>query len=238
MSETQLCPQCGGEIQPARPPDFARNAWCWPGWKAGQPPIPKPRPRSPRRPPRPRASSRRRSRKLRRKFPQLEIIELLGRGGMGAVYKARQRQLDRLVAVKILPPEITGDPAFAERFNREARAMARFSHPNIVGSGPWLWEISRTDGRPVLLRHGIRRRREPPSGDPDRPHGPQAGPGDHAADLRRLAICPRRRHCPSRHQAGEHPHRQARAGEDRGLRPGQAVRPGDGRSWPDGHASK
>ncbi|MEQ8790531.1 MAG: serine/threonine-protein kinase [Pirellulaceae bacterium] len=69
---------------------------------------------------------------LARLFPQLEIIELLGVGGMGAVYKARQKGLDRLVAVKILPPEVGRDPAFAERFTREARAMARLSHPNIV----------------------------------------------------------------------------------------------------------
>ncbi|MFM9960643.1 MAG: serine/threonine-protein kinase [Planctomycetaceae bacterium] len=65
-------------------------------------------------------------------FPQLEILELLGKGGMGAVYKARQPGLDRLVAVKILPPEISYDPAFTERFQREARALARLSHPHIV----------------------------------------------------------------------------------------------------------
>jgi tRNA A-37 threonylcarbamoyl transferase component Bud32 len=66
-------------------------------------------------------------------FPQLEILQLLGQGGMGAVYKARQRKLDRLVALKILPPEAGRDPAFAERFAREARALARLSHPNVVG---------------------------------------------------------------------------------------------------------
>src|SRR5437867_10873145 len=65
-------------------------------------------------------------------FPQLEILELLGQGGMGAVYKARQPGLDRLVALKILPPEAVRDPAFAERFGREARALARLNHPNIV----------------------------------------------------------------------------------------------------------
>ncbi len=69
---------------------------------------------------------------LTTKFPQLEILELLGKGGMGAVYKARQRGLDRLVAIKILPPEIGNDPAFAERFAREARALGRLNHPNIV----------------------------------------------------------------------------------------------------------
>jgi serine/threonine protein kinase len=66
-------------------------------------------------------------------FPELEIIEFLGQGGMGAVYKARQRKLDRLVALKVLPPEWGRDPAFAERFAREARALARLNHPQVVG---------------------------------------------------------------------------------------------------------
>src|SRR6516162_5638228 len=65
-------------------------------------------------------------------FPQLEMLALLGQGGMGAVYKARQTKLDRLVAVKILPPEVARDPAFAERFMREARSLARLNHPHIV----------------------------------------------------------------------------------------------------------
>ncbi len=65
-------------------------------------------------------------------FPQLEILELLGQGGMGMVYKARQQQLDRFVALKILPVQESGDPAFEERFAREARALAKLNHPNIV----------------------------------------------------------------------------------------------------------
>jgi predicted Ser/Thr protein kinase len=65
-------------------------------------------------------------------FPHLEILELLGKGGMGAVYKARQPSLDRLVAVKILPPEVGADATFSERFTREARALARLNHQNIV----------------------------------------------------------------------------------------------------------
>jgi predicted Ser/Thr protein kinase len=65
-------------------------------------------------------------------LPHLEIIGLVGQGGMGAVYKARQPSLERLVAVKVLPREAGQDPAFAERFTREARALARLCHPHIV----------------------------------------------------------------------------------------------------------
>jgi serine/threonine protein kinase len=65
-------------------------------------------------------------------FPELEILEFIGRGGMGMVYKARQKHLDRPVALKILLPKVARDPAFAERFAREARAMALLAHPNIV----------------------------------------------------------------------------------------------------------
>src|SRR5208337_3699260 len=75
-------------------------------------------------------------------FPHLEILELLGRGGMGAVYKARQKQLDRMVALKILPPGIGADPAFAERFSREARALAKLNHPGIVT----IHDFGRADG--------------------------------------------------------------------------------------------
>jgi serine/threonine protein kinase len=65
-------------------------------------------------------------------FPHLEIEELLGHGGTGAVYKARQTKLDRIVALKIIKPESAGDPAFAERFSREARTLVRLNHPHIV----------------------------------------------------------------------------------------------------------
>jgi serine/threonine protein kinase len=65
-------------------------------------------------------------------FPQLEILECLGRGGMGVVYKARQKTLSRFVALKLLAPERVTDPKFAERFTHEARALAALNHPNIV----------------------------------------------------------------------------------------------------------
>jgi tRNA A-37 threonylcarbamoyl transferase component Bud32 len=66
------------------------------------------------------------------KFPQFEILECLGRGGMGVVYKARQKSLNRLVALKILAPERERDARFAGRFAKEAELLAKLSHPHIV----------------------------------------------------------------------------------------------------------
>jgi hypothetical protein len=78
-------------------------------------------------------------------FPQLEILGLIGQGGMGAVYQARQKELDRIVALKILPPGIGRDAAFAERFAREAKALARLNHPGIVT----LYEFGHVSGAGV-----------------------------------------------------------------------------------------
>ena len=62
-----------------------------------------------------------------------EILSRIGRGGMGAVYKARQVSLDRIVALKILPPSLAKRQDFVTRFMREARAAGQLRHPNIVG---------------------------------------------------------------------------------------------------------
>ncbi len=69
---------------------------------------------------------------LRGVLPGYEVLELIGRGGMGAVYKARQPGLSRNVAIKVLPLEISADPDFADRFRREARILANLHHPSIV----------------------------------------------------------------------------------------------------------
>ena len=74
---------------------------------------------------------------IERRFPDMELTDVLGRGGMGIVFKARQKSLDRVVALKVLPQAVAaggGDAGrFEERFTREARALARLSHPHIVG---------------------------------------------------------------------------------------------------------
>jgi serine/threonine protein kinase len=94
-------------------------------------------------------------------FPQLQILECLGRGGMGVVYKARQKSLNRLVALKLLAPERVGDALFAARFEKEAHALAALNHPNIVAiydfgetGGYWYLLMEYVDGvslREVLL---------------------------------------------------------------------------------------
>src|SRR5574339_347834 len=69
-----------------------------------------------------------------------EILGPIGAGGMGEVYKAKDTRLDRIVAIKILPPEWANDPAMKERFDREAKTVASLNHPNIcvlhdIGTG-------------------------------------------------------------------------------------------------------
>ena len=128
MTDPRRCPQCDSAL-----PSDAPHGMC-PAClaSAGSPtPATPPQPdhptiKSPARPEAPKPQE------LAEHFPHLEILELLGAGGMGYVYKARQRGLDRLVALKLLPPQISRDRNFAERFGREARALARLSHPGIV----------------------------------------------------------------------------------------------------------
>ena len=84
-----------------------------------------------------------------------ELIVKIGQGGMGAVFKARQVSLDRIVALKVLPPSIAKDVKFIERFQREARASAKLNHPNIVqgidvgqdaATGLWYFAMELVDG--------------------------------------------------------------------------------------------
>ncbi len=94
---------------------------------------------------------------------QYEIIRLLGRGGMGAVYLARERALDRLVAIKALRPEAS-DAEGVERFRREAKTAAKLTHPNIVPlysfgevEGMMYFVMGFVQGEPLsakLKRHG------------------------------------------------------------------------------------
>ena len=98
---------------------------------------------------------------LDRALPRLEVLELVAHGGMGAVYRARQRDLDRIVAVKVLPSELSRNSLFVQRFAQEARTLAKLNHPNIVTvhdsgiANGWCYIVMEyVDG--VTLREAIR----------------------------------------------------------------------------------
>jgi serine/threonine protein kinase len=76
-----------------------------------------------------------------------EILALVGAGGMGEVYRAKDTRLDRIVAIKVLPAGLSSAPESLERFKREARAVSALNHPNICS----LYDIGEDAGRPFLV---------------------------------------------------------------------------------------
>src|SRR3954462_6158583 len=78
---------------------------------------------------------------------QYEVESEIGRGGMSVVYRARDRRLNRPVAIKVLPPELAHDPAIRTRFTREAQTSAHLSHPHIVP----IYDVGEREGVAYLV---------------------------------------------------------------------------------------
>ncbi|MCC6741555.1 MAG: protein kinase [Planctomycetia bacterium] len=92
-------------------------------------------------------------------IPGYELLKKIGQGGMGAVFQARQLSMDRIVALKVLPPKLAKDAQFRERFLREARAVAKLNHENIIqgidvgtANGLNYFVMEFVDGQPVSKR--------------------------------------------------------------------------------------
>ena len=144
-----------------------------------------------------------------------EIVALLGRGGMGAVHKAFDPLLERDVAIKVMLPGIADDPEQKQRFEREARAVARLTHPSVVT----VFDLGyHTDGSPYIVMELLRGRdllevlRQ----------GPPLSLDETIAIVLQvldgLGQRPQGRDRPPGHQAGQRLPRRGRAGQDHGLR--------------------
>src|SRR5688572_5092185 len=91
-------------------------------------------------------SEQRRDTVIGKVLGQFEILEELGRGGMATVYRAKQLNMNRIVAVKVLPPHFLHDPGFYERFEREVDVISHLEHPHILP----IYDYGQSEGMPYI----------------------------------------------------------------------------------------
>ena len=123
------------------------------------------------------------------------VENLLGRGGMGEVYRARDTRLERPVALKVLKPELVADPDRKTRFFQEARAAAAVNHPAIAQ----VYDIDEADGTTFIAMEFVDGRTVSQSDRPGRARS-HGGRGDRRPGGRRTGPGARGRHRPPRHQ--------------------------------------
>ena len=133
MTERRLCPQCGSPIARSAPEGECPRCLMQAGLSTTEPVAPGFEPPT--------------VDKLVGMLPGFTGFELIGRGGMGAVYRAHHVKLGRDVAIKVLPPDLAADAQFEARFVREARALARLRHASIVT----LYDFGESDGHYYLV---------------------------------------------------------------------------------------
>ena len=133
------------------------------------------------------------------KIGPYEIQSLLGAGGMGEVYRARDTRLERVVAIKILPAQFSADPVHKQRFEREAKAISSSeSSPHLRAARHWSAGWDRLSG------DGVRGRRDAGEAAGERAAAAGAGAEDRRADCGGTGQGASEWNCPSRSEAGEH----------------------------------
>lgn len=118
--ESSTCPNCGADLPDGAPAGLCPRCLMAGAMQPTEAGVATPKPESPS------------IDEVQSAFPQLQIEEMIGEGGMGVVFRAKQTSLNRDVALKLLAPHREKQPGFAERFTREAQALAAMNHPNIV----------------------------------------------------------------------------------------------------------
>jgi pimeloyl-ACP methyl ester carboxylesterase len=135
LDRAALSPRLRDKLQSLLAGDVAADGWLVPGRAIELPPLPVDEPRSP-----PAAT-------LPRQLGRYRLLESVGKGGMGEVFRARDSALDRDVAVKLLSPALLHDPQWLPRFRREARAAGGLNHPNVLT----VHDVGESDGEHFLV---------------------------------------------------------------------------------------